>query len=248
MRSAQKAAMARDLSLRGQVAQGAMTIDEYRMKGEELSYQTRDALESDRYLDSGISWLLAVGTGALSGASTAANISTTLEGMGVNMDAELFPGKTQYPEGTPGAEMQAQAVGDDAAVAADELGRPVRMDRTTITGPRTAVDQATIGAIHSLMDGGEDSDPLNYDVLGLNRSGSGSPQARMPQAGRDGYPQPMIIHTPLGETTPLFASMDLQEGMSRFFLGSPELTGFDVRRPKPMRYGTFGNDSMFQIE
>jgi len=246
MRSAQKAAMARDLSLRGQVAQGAMTIDEYRARGEELSYQTRDALESDRYLDSGISWLLAMGTGALSGAATAAQMSTTLEGMGVNMDAEFSLPKLAVP-GSPEALMTEQAVGDTAAAAADELGMAVRMPRYA-TGPRTAVDLAAIGAIHSLMDGGEDSDPLNYDVLGLNRSGSGSPQAGMPQSGRDGYQQPMIVHTTIGETRPLFASTDLQEGMSRFFLGSPELTGFDIRRPKPMRYGTFGNDSMFQIE
>jgi len=246
MRSAQKAASARELALRGQVAQGAMTIDEYRMRGQELAYQVEDAVQSERYLDSPLAFALAMGTGALSGAATAAQMSTTLEGMGVNMDSSLALPKPAEP-GSPEALMAEQAIGDDAAAAADELGVAVRRPAYG-TGPRTAVDLAAIGAIHSLMDAGDESDPMNYDVLALTRYGSGvaAPQMRARQ-GED-YPQPMIVHTPIGETRPLFASTDLQEGMSRFFIGSPDLTGFDVRRPKPLRYGTFGNDGMFIAE
>lgn len=229
MRSAQKAASARDLALQGQVAQGAMTIDEYRMRGQELAYQVEDAVQSERYLDSPLAFALAMGTGALSGATTAAQISTTLEGMGVNMDATLFPAKEAASLGDAGGLIPPPA---PAAAA----------------GPRTAVDNAAIGAIHSLMDAGDESDPMNYDVLALTRYGSGVSAPQMRARQEQDYPQPMIVHAPIGETRPLFASMDLQEGMSRFFIGSPDLTGFDVRRPKPLRYGTFGNDGMFIAE
>ena len=172
MRSAQKAAGARDMSLRGQVAQGAMTIDEYRMKGQELSYQVQDAIETNRYLEGGLAAALAMGTGALSGASAAANMATTLEGMGVNMDAVLFPGAGSPSIGSVGGEISPPAIG---AIGGEIQPVP-------IVGPRTAVDNSAIGAIHSLMDAGEDGDPLNYRVFEMNRYGPGAPQAAMPVA------------------------------------------------------------------
>ena len=57
----------------------------------------------------------------------------------------------------------------------------------------------------------------------------------------------MVVHVPMGDTSALFASMDLQEGMSRFLVGSPELTGLEIRKPRAMKYGAFGNEGMFQI-
>ena len=269
MRSAQKAASARALSLEGQLAQGAMTIDEYRMRGEELSYQTQDALETNRYLDSGFAWAMALGTGALSGAAAANRASTTLEGLGVNMDADPigdFIAKQKLK-----AEMAGNGGGagdvTDLAASGDVLlqesnnasagnvgtGSPEMVSTARMGDALTSLDKSAIGAIYSLMDAGESDIPMIGDVRALSWWGTGQGPT-MPTTAPDTYPQPMAIHAPVKAQVPfvaagasLFDAMDTQDRMTGFFLGSPDLTGYDVRRPKPMKFGAFGNEGMFQI-
>ena len=265
MRSAQKAADARALSLEGQLRQGAITIDEYRMRGEEMSYQTRDALETDRYLDSTFAWAMAIGTGALSGAATANRLSTTLEGLGVNMDADPvadFVARQKLKAEMAGngggsgdaADMAVEA-GSLAPLAPESVGlqAPEAISALSAAHAMTSMDKSVIGAIHSLMDAGEDNTPMVGDVRSLSWWGTGQ-DAKMPTTAPVTYSQPMRIRAPTTPSVPLIAAgtslfdiIDAQDKLTGFFLGSPDLTGYDIRRPKPMKFGAFGNEGMFQI-
>jgi hypothetical protein len=93
LRKADELGAARVLELKGQELQGKNTIDQYRQAGTEIGYDTEAAAKAYGYFNSPVAAFMSVATGALAGASFANKVSTTLTGMGVDMGAELFPGK-----------------------------------------------------------------------------------------------------------------------------------------------------------
>lgn len=82
--------MARSISLANTQKTGEMQLDEYSNKAYELGQSFETAQKENSYLDSPLAWAMSIGTGAMSGATMASQVSTSLEGMGVNMDA-AFP-------------------------------------------------------------------------------------------------------------------------------------------------------------